>query len=156
MTPHLEDQCLEVLLPLLKTVRPDIRIVPIAVSEEDPDKLHLAGLGLAKVIKHRILEGKEAPMLIVSSDMNHYLSQEETCIKDELALEAILAIDGKALYSQVLKKNISMCGVLPATVALQACRDLGASNAILVKHATSGEVNGDWKHVVGYAGVVIS
>jgi len=34
-------------------------------------------------------------------------------------------------------------------------RDLGASQAEVVRYATSGDVIGDYSHVVGYAGVLI-
>ena len=48
-----------------------------------------------------------------------------------------------------------MCGFAAAVVMLVAARDLGASEAELVRYATSGDINGDREHVVGYAGVVI-
>jgi AmmeMemoRadiSam system protein B len=41
-------------------------------------------------------------------------------------------------------------------VVLIAARELGATEAELVRYATSGEVNGDMQEVVGYAGIVIS
>jgi AmmeMemoRadiSam system protein B len=39
---------------------------------------------------------------------------------------------------------------------LAAARKLGASRAELVRYATSGEINGDFQQVVGYAGLIIS
>ncbi len=153
--PHLQDHCLEVLLPLLKMRRPDLKIVPVAVSAHEPAKLRLAALTLAEIIHNRTVSGLEAPALIVSSDMSHYLPQAETTRLDNLALEKVLALDGPGLYQTVSQHNISMCGVLPATLALQTCKALGAKEGRLVKYATSGEVSGDFKQVVGYAGVVV-
>ena len=49
-----------------------------------------------------------------------------------------------------------MCGYLPATTMLFAAKSLGAKESKLVRYATSGEVSGDYDHVVGYAGIVIS
>jgi AmmeMemoRadiSam system protein B len=49
-----------------------------------------------------------------------------------------------------------MCGFIPATTMLIAAKRLGATNARLLKHATSGDINGDYSHVVGYASVLIS
>jgi AmmeMemoRadiSam system protein B len=49
-----------------------------------------------------------------------------------------------------------MCGVIPATVLLVAARQLQATSAQLVRYATSGEVNGDTRRVVGYASLIIS
>ncbi len=48
-----------------------------------------------------------------------------------------------------------MCGVIPATVMLACVRELGAAKAELVRYANSGDVNGDHRSVVGYAGAVI-
>jgi AmmeMemoRadiSam system protein B len=48
-----------------------------------------------------------------------------------------------------------MCGVIPATVALEAANRLGATDAHLVAYATSGEVSGDVSAVVGYAGICV-
>jgi len=51
--------------------------------------------------------------------------------------------------------NISMCGVIPATVGLIAAKLLGAERAELVMYRTSGDVTGDYTQVVGYAGLII-
>jgi AmmeMemoRadiSam system protein B len=48
-----------------------------------------------------------------------------------------------------------MCGFIPATVMLYAVQKLGAEEAVLVKYMTSGDVSGDYDHVVGYAGILI-
>ncbi|MDA8167973.1 MAG: AmmeMemoRadiSam system protein B, partial [Actinomycetota bacterium] len=39
---------------------------------------------------------------------------------------------------------------------LVACNDLGAKSAKLVRYETSGDVTGDFRQVVGYAGVAVS
>ena len=44
-----------------------------------------------------------------------------------------------------------MCGYGPAVAMLGASKMLGASRADLVKYSTSGDVSGDFDHVVGYA-----
>ena len=49
-----------------------------------------------------------------------------------------------------------MCGVLPATLALQVCKNLNASKGELISYATSGQVSGDMDRVVGYAGLMVS
>jgi hypothetical protein len=48
-----------------------------------------------------------------------------------------------------------MCGVVPATVVIEAANALGAEGAHLVAYATSGDVSGDRDAVVGYAGICI-
>jgi len=97
----------------------------------------------------------EPVLLIASSDMNHYESDEITRVKDRKALDRITALDPQGLYDVVRKEDISMCGYGAAVVMLEAARGLGAAHPELVRYATSGEINGDLSRVVGYAGVVI-
>jgi AmmeMemoRadiSam system protein B len=49
-----------------------------------------------------------------------------------------------------------MCGFVPATVMVVAAVAQGARRAELVRYANSGDVSGDDRSVVGYAGVVLS
>jgi len=49
-----------------------------------------------------------------------------------------------------------MCGFIPTTVMLVAAKKLGATRARLLKHATSGNINRDYSHVVGYAAMSLS
>jgi AmmeMemoRadiSam system protein B len=60
------------------------------------------------------------------------------------------------LYNTVLGNRITMCGIMPATIALIAALRLGATQARLVRYTDSGEASGDTNQVVGYAGFVIS
>jgi hypothetical protein len=48
-----------------------------------------------------------------------------------------------------------MCGVLPTTVLLVAALALGATSAELVAYTNSGEVTGDSREVVAYAGLLV-
>jgi AmmeMemoRadiSam system protein B len=88
--------------------------------------------------------------------MTHYEPRRNATIKDQLALERVLALDPEGLYNTVVTNRISMCGVVPTTIALLAALQLGAVKAELVRYTDSGEASGDTRQVVGYAGVVIS
>ena len=94
--------------------------------------------------------------ILASSDLNHYEDQKTTLRKDQLAIDATLNLDPKELWRVVDEADISMCGFIPTTTMLIAARQLGAKYARLIKHATSGDINGDYSHVVGYAAIVIS
>lgn len=97
------------------------------------------------------------PVLIVaSSDMSHYESRASATRKDRMALDQLLGLAPKRLYDTVLGNAITMCGIMPATIALAAAMELGATKAELIRYTDSGEASGDTDQVVGYAGVVIS
>ena len=67
----------------------------------------------------------------------------------------ILSLDPQGLYETVQAERISMCGYIPSTVILYACKALGAEQCELVRYGTSGDVSGDYSSVVGYAGILL-
>jgi len=94
-------------------------------------------------------------LLVASSDMNHYESDAITRAKDQKAIERVLALDPAGLYEVVNNENISMCGYGPAIVMLTAAHRLGVTSAQLIRYATSGDISGDRRMVVGYAGIAV-
>ena len=80
---------------------------------------------------------------------------ENASKKDKNVINQILKLDARELYNTVQKNNISMCGINPTTVMLMCTNKMGAKEALLAKYMTSGEVNGNMNHVVGYAGLII-
>ena len=148
---HRFEHAVEVELPFLQMRQPKLKFVPIAIGTGHFETLEQLGFALARVIA-----AQSQPVLIVaSSDMNHYESDAITRVKDQKAIEPILALDGRALYDVVTQQNISMCGFGPAVAMLTAAKKLGATSAELEKYATSGDISGDRDTVVGYAGVLI-
>jgi MEMO1 family protein len=148
---HRSEHAIEVQLPFLQLLQPELNIVPIAIGTRDFDVLHALGEALAEAIASR----EEKVLLIASSDMNHYESAAVTWVKDNKAIERILALDARGLWDVVMTEAISMCGFGPTIVMLTAAKLLGAKSATLVQYATSGEVSGDYDSVVGYAGIIV-
>jgi AmmeMemoRadiSam system protein B len=148
---HLSEHAAEVELPFLLVRQPDLSFVPIALGTGQFEALAQLGGAIADVIA---AENRQV-LIVASSDMNHYESDAITRIKDQSAIEPILALDPRALYDVVTQQHVSMCGFGPAVAMLTAAKKLGATSAELVKYATSGEVSGDLDTVVGYAGIVV-
>jgi AmmeMemoRadiSam system protein B len=148
---HAFEHSLEVQLPFIAHLSPEIRIVPIALLSLTVDECLELGEKIAGTVKT-----VDYPVVILaSSDMSHYQPDKVARVKDRLAIDRILDIDPEGLYETVQRERISMCGYLPVTVMLQAAKLLGAGSARLVKYATSGDVSGDYDSVVGYAGIVV-
>jgi len=154
---HRAEHAIEVQLPFLQALRPELKIVPIAVGTGDFDVLRGLGEALADVIADRYEEEDqhEIVLIIASSDMNHYESDAITRVKDHKAIERVLALDARGLWEVVRNEDISMCGFGPTVVMLTAAKLLGATSATLVKYSTSGDVSGDYDSVVGYAGMIV-
>jgi AmmeMemoRadiSam system protein B len=148
---HRSEHAIEVELPFLQVIRPDVKFVPIAVGTGQLMLLEHLGEAVATVVAN-----SEQPVLIIaSSDMNHYEDDSTTRVKDRKAIDQILAIDPGGLYETVMRESISMCGFGPTVAMLTAAKRLGAKKAELVQYATSGDVSGDRETVVGYAGIIV-
>ncbi len=153
---HSSEHSLEVQLPFLQCRAPDVSIVPVCISRMPLETLLQLGDGLARaVLSSGSTPASGTPLIVASTDMTHYEAGNVARKKDFLALEKVLAFDPKGLYDVVQENKISMCGVLPTVVMLQAAIALGASNAELIAYSNSGDVTGDQSEVVGYAGVRI-
>ncbi|HYI08970.1 MAG TPA: AmmeMemoRadiSam system protein B [Thermoanaerobaculia bacterium] len=148
---HAREHSLEVQLPFLQRLLPDFTFVPICLGAHRFDFAEEIGRALAEVLK----EEREPVAILASSDLNHYEDQDTTLRKDGLAVEEVLKRDPRELWRVVDELDVSMCGFIPTTTMLLAVNALGASEARLIRHATSGDVNGDYSHVVGYASILI-
>jgi MEMO1 family protein len=148
---HRSEHAIEVELPFLQVRQNDLDILPIAIGTRDFEILRALGHAIAEVID----DSEHTVMIIASSDMNHYESDAVTRVKDRKAIKCVLALDPRGLWETVMNEQISMCGFGPTIVMLTAAKILGATSATLVRYATSGEVSGDFEHVVGYAGIIV-
>jgi len=149
---HLWEHSLEVQLPFIQYFREDAAIVPICVSHEATYvELEALGRALAGAVRDF---GTET-LIVASTDMSHYVSQQTAEMKDRLAIRKVLDLDPAGLFETVTAERISMCGFQPTAAALVAARGLGATGAELVRYQTSGDTSGDYAQVVGYAGIRI-
>jgi AmmeMemoRadiSam system protein B len=152
VSAHRFEHSIEVQLPFLQYRNPKVSIAALCLSLPDFDSLSLLGEGIAAAVS----EYGDEVLIVASSDMTHYESARAAKAKDDLALASIAALDPEALLKICRQKDITMCGVIPATVMLVAAKALGARSSRLVSYATSGEVNGDLQRVVAYAAVTVS
>jgi MEMO1 family protein len=148
---HQSEHAIEVELPFLQVRQNDLHILPIAIGTRDFEILRALGQAIADAIAR----SERTVLIIASSDMNHYESDAVTRVKDRKAIERVLALDPRGLWDVVMHQGVSMCGFGPTIVMLTAAKILGATSATLIRYATSGEVSGDFEHVVGYAGMIV-
>ena len=148
---HRYEHSLEVQLPFIAYATDKCRILPISIMRASLEECAATGRGIAEAVR----EAQYDVVIVASSDMSHFEQDAVARRLDNLAIKEVLDLNPEGLYSIVLKERISMCGYIPATVMLYAARELGAGEARLIKYSTSGEVNGDFDRVVGYAGIII-
>ena len=131
---HALEHSLEVHLPFLQTVLEDFKLVPLAVGDAHPSEV-------AQVIE--TLWGGPETLIVVSSDLSHYLPYDDARNVDRDTTDAILALRSDIDHEQA-------CGATPVCgLALAAKRHHVKPE--LVDLRNSGDTAGDRDRVVGYA-----
>ncbi|GDY09848.1 hypothetical protein LBMAG52_33340 [Planctomycetia bacterium] len=147
---HQQEHGIEVELPIIHRLAPQTKVVGICVSGATLERCEDFARGLASVLENFLLD---PPLLLISSDMNHYASDTETRRLDALALAEFDRLDEDTLFEVCQANHISMCGLIPAVIVLKTLKQLGLLNrSIDVGYATSAESSGDTARCVGYAG----
>jgi AmmeMemoRadiSam system radical SAM enzyme/AmmeMemoRadiSam system protein B/AmmeMemoRadiSam system protein A len=149
---HAREHAIEVQLPFLARLAPHAKVVGIVIGGGSPERCRQFGRQLAAVIS----ELPSPPLLVISSDMHHFANDVRNRELDELALTAMESLDPLRLLQTVTSNNISMCGVLPAVIVMEALRCLNQlTHMERAGYATSADVSGDKSRVVGYAGMLL-
>lgn len=133
---HALEHSLEVQLPFLQSVLPAFTLVPLVVGDADAE-------AVAEVLD--VVWGGPETLIVVSSDLSHYLSHAEAERVDRDTVERILRGDLLDSFEQA-------CGALPIDGLLLAARRHGMTARLLAR-CNSGDTAGDRKRVVGYAAI---
>lgn len=146
---HLEEHSAEVQLPFLQVLRPDVRVVPVALSVglEDAAALAVFGRSLARVISEELV--------VCSTDLNHYADHEKTMEQDRRVIEPMERLDEQGLVGAIREHRVSMCGFAPAIATIAYAKARGAKRAVTVAHRTSGDATGERERCVGYVGMIV-
>jgi hypothetical protein len=144
------EHALEIELPFLqRTLVGEFKLIPIMMRDQ--------GRALAEALAGALaatLRGRRA-LLVASSDLSHFNSQPVAEALDSYVLGRIAAYDPAGVLEAEETGQGAACGKGAIAAVLWAARALGAAQAQVVKHATSGDVTGDYQSVVGYGAAVI-
>lgn len=128
------EHCLEVQLPFLQVLLDTFRVVPLLVGDADPTQV-------AEVMA--ALWGGDETLIVVSSDLSHYLDYDTARTTDRLTTRAI-----ETLAAQSLDHH-GACGCTPIQGLLLEARRRGLV-AQTLDLRNSGDTAGGRDHVVGY------
>lgn len=153
LTPVRNDaeHSLEIELPFLqRVISRKFRLLPVMVRDQTVKVGEALGKSLAKV-----LVNKEA-LLVASSDLSHFYNQEQAIQLDMEMLHQIEGFDPLGVLRAEEEGKGFACGRIAVAAVLWAAREMGANTVQILKHATSGDVTGDYTGVVGYGAAVIT
>jgi AmmeMemoRadiSam system protein B len=94
-------------------------------------------------------------LLVASTDLSHFYDAETAARLDGAVTDRIAAFDPEGLLDVLETGRGRACGGAPTAAVMLAARALNADRAKLLKYATSGDVTGDYRSVVGYAAAVL-
>lgn len=131
---HAQEHALEVQLPFLQTVLTDFKLLPLAVGMATPEEV-------AEVLE--LLWGSKETLIVISSDLSHYLPYQQAQAVDRSTAQAVLQLQQPLSHEQA-------CGGTPINGLILAAR-----KHHLVPHLldlrNSGDTAGSRDGVVGYA-----
>ncbi|OGA47716.1 MAG: hypothetical protein A3G25_16875 [Betaproteobacteria bacterium RIFCSPLOWO2_12_FULL_63_13] len=136
---HAQEHSLEVQLPFLQRVLGEFTLVPLVVGETTAE-------AVAQVIE-RLWGGPET-LIVISSDLSHYLSYDEATRIDAITAGAIVGFDTGISHEQA-------CGATPVAGALLVARRHGL-NGRRLDLRNSGDTAGGKGRVVGYGSFAFS
>jgi MEMO1 family protein len=139
--PHAAEHSIETQLPfLLRALGPDVRLLPVLVGRTRPEAV--------AVVLSKLLTGPDT-VAVVSTDLSHYLDQDQARLRDARTAEAILARNPHAL------RPGDACGYHPLRGLLHHAADR-MLDVRLLRQATSGDVDADLRRVVGYGSFLLA
>jgi AmmeMemoRadiSam system protein B len=131
---HAKEHSLEVQLPFLQRALGDFTLVPLVVGDARPEDV-------AEVLE--ALWGGPETVVLVSSDLSHFLPSAEARVIDGETARRIVALDATPLDGE------EACGCRPVNGLLEVARRKRLS-AKALDLRNSGDTAGDRSRVVGY------
>ena len=146
---HAEEHSVEVQLPFIQYIFGSIPMVAVCMGSQDFEASECMYEAILKASKKL---GRK-PLLVASSDFNHYESEHIAKSKDMPLIGMLEKMDAKGFNEGVTANGDSACGYGPSTVAALYAKACGAKKGVLLKYSNSGAQTGDLSSVVAYAAI---
>jgi MEMO1 family protein len=152
---HQREHSLEMQLPFLRRVLPDVPIVPLLIGHQSRETIVALGQALATAFRDR------KALLVASTDLSHYFDAETARRLDRQVQDRVAALDPEGFlqvfeqYPDHERGRYVACGGGAAIAVMFAARLLGASTGRILKYGNSGDISGDYAQVVGYVAAAL-
>jgi AmmeMemoRadiSam system protein B/AmmeMemoRadiSam system protein A len=146
---HEKEHSIEVQIPFLQKVLPQARIVPVVMGYPTRKVIERLAEGLARVLASR------KALVVISTDMSHYLSQDEARKKDKETIDLIANLKIEELLRQVIAGENVLCGGGGVCAGLLYLQKIGVPVVEILRYADSTEGGGPKNQVVGYLAAAV-
>jgi len=133
-----QEHSLEVILPFLQRYLGEFQLVPIIAGQADIQRMS----GALDALVHN------DTLLVVSSDLSHFLPYAEAVTRDRQTIDEILRLKPDRLS----KEDNRACGSVPILILTEVARRRHWQ-PVLLHYSNSGDTAGDRSRVVGYAAI---
>jgi AmmeMemoRadiSam system protein B len=148
---HDREHSLEIELPFLQRIySKPFRLVPIMVKDQDPEFTTILGEALFET-----LQGQNA-VVVGSTDLSHFFPGRTADRLDERMLAAMQKLSVREMVGLDQREEGFACGLGAVSAVIQYSILAGARQGVLLKHANSGDITGDYSSVVGYGALAIT
>jgi AmmeMemoRadiSam system protein B len=145
-----QEHSLEIEIPFLqRALSRDFKLLPVMVRTQSQKVSQQLGAALAETLR-----GRNA-LLVASTDLSHFYNQKEAISFDTEMLRRIESFSPEDVFCAEEEEKGFACGLGALTAVLWAAKGLGADTVKVLRHATSGDVTGDYSRVVGYGAAVV-
>lgn len=148
-----KEHSLEIELPFLQRLFPseqsEWKLLPVMVRAREPHVSERLGKALANVLRDKNFA------IVASTDLSHFYNHKTALTYDRAMLNEIESFNPEGAFDVERAGKGFACGLGAFTAVMWASRELGADRVKVLRHATSGDVTGDYSSVVGYAAAVI-
>jgi AmmeMemoRadiSam system protein B len=137
---HRDEHCLEVELPFLQCALDQFTVVPVLTGETSPAEVATC---------LQAVRGGPETLIVISSDLSHYLPYDNAVAMDQRTAEAIVALSPNDIHADMACGQRAIQGLLVMASELKL-------QATLLDLRNSGDTAGEKDQVVGYGAFVFS
>jgi len=148
---HRDEHSLEMQLPFLQHLVPELRIVPLLMGSQSGEEVEALAAALAGA-----LAGRDV-LMVASSDLSHYHAAPVANRLDSFVVGDVERFDPETLMKRLEESHEHACGGGPMVAVMKAASSLGADHATILRYGDSGDAGErDKSRVVGYLSAALT
>lgn len=145
------DYTIETQLPFIQVLKKNnFRFLPILQRKQDKKTC----IQLAKLLASIIPQDQKV-VLLSTTNFTHYLGYEECYAIDKKLISEISKMDVESFYTTLKNYFQYICGYGCVATTIEFSKLFGNFDVILLKHLTSGDIDGKKSSVVGYSSILM-